>query len=207
MTAATLRWTTQPDEPRGVVLVLHGGRERSHRSVPPWSPALLRMLPFASAVAAAPPGGLAVVMLRYAHRGWNGVDASPVRDARRALEQVEVRHPGVPVGLLGHSMGGRVALHLGDDPRVTALVALAPWVTPADRPVSHDGLQALFMHGTRDRVTSLAASRRMARAMAELGADVTYEAVEGEGHAMLRRPRLWHRRAAEYLAHRLVPDR
>jgi dipeptidyl aminopeptidase/acylaminoacyl peptidase len=63
------------------------------------------------------------------------------------------------------------------------------------------------MHGTRDRVTSLAASRRMARAMVELGADVTYEAVEGEGHAMLRRPRLWHRRASEYLAHHLVPDR
>lgn len=207
MATPRLRWTKRIDEPRGVVLVLHGGRERSHRAVRPWAPALLRMLPFASAVAAAPPGDLAVAMLRYAHQGWNGAAASPLQDARAALHQVEARHPGVPVGLLGHSMGGRVALHLSDDARVAALVALAPWVTATDRPAVHDGLRALVMHGTRDRVTSAAASRRMAEAMAALGADVTYEAVRGEGHTMLRRPWLWHARAAKYLAQSLHPGR
>ena len=53
---------------------------------------------------------------------------APSPDTRLALEQIAAKYPGVPIGLLGHSMGGRVALHLADDERVSAIVALAPWV-------------------------------------------------------------------------------
>lgn len=204
MRAPRLLWSTDVDEPRAVVLVLHGGKSRSNRRVRAWQGAVLRMAPFASAVADAGEGAIAVASIRYAVRGWNGATANPVADTRLALEQITAKYPGVPIGLLGHSMGGRVALHLADDERVSAIVALAPWLEPHDRARGHRGLHALFMHGTLDRMTSPRASRAMATAMADLGVDVTYDAVQGESHAMLRQAARWHRESAAFLAIHLL---
>ena len=206
MPAARLLWSTEVENPRAVVLVLHGGRSRGRGAVRPWQGAVLRMGPFASAVAQAGEGEIAVAALRYAVRGWNGDEASPLADTRLALEQIAARHPGVPIGLLGHSMGGRVALHLADEPRIQAIAALAPWVERPDQPRSHPGLHLLVMHGSMDRMTSAKASRAMATAIEGLGADVTYERVTGDTHAMLRRAQHWHERSAGYLAHNLLED-
>ena len=204
MPAARLLWPSEVEHPRAVVLVLHGGRSRGRGAVRPWQGAVLRMGPFASAVAQAGEGEIAVSALRYAVRGWNGDEASPLADTRLALEQIAARHPGVPIGLLGHSMGGRVALHLADEPRIRAIAALAPWVEPRDQPRSHPGLHVLFMHGNLDRMTSPRASRAMATAMAGLGAEVSYESVKGESHAMLRQAPRWHREAAAFLVGHLL---
>jgi alpha-beta hydrolase superfamily lysophospholipase len=162
------------------------------------------MVPFAAAVTAVGRGKIAVASIRYAVRGWNGADQSPLADTRLALEQIEAKYPGVPIGLLGHSMGGRVALHLADDERINAIVALAPWVEPRDRPRSHPGLSVLFMHGSQDRMTSPSASLTMANAMARLGTDVSYESVKGDSHAMLRQASRWHREAATFLVGHLL---
>nr|WP_272955455.1 alpha/beta hydrolase [Pedococcus badiiscoriae] len=197
-------WPTEVDQPRAVVLILHGGKSRSRRPVRPWQGAVVRMAPFARAVAEAGGGAIAVASIRYAVRGWNGEAASPVADTRLALEQIAARHPGVPIGLLGHSMGGRVALHLADDERIDAIAALAPWVERQDRPRWHRGLHVLFMHGTLDRMTSPRASRALATAMGALGADVRYDAVKGESHAMLRQAARWHRESADFLATHLL---
>lgn len=204
MPASRLLWAPQVGQPRAVVLVLHGGRSRSRQAVRPWQVAVLRMVPFAAAVTAAGKGKIAVASIRFAVRGWNGAEQSPVADTRLALEQIAAKYPGVPIGLLGHSMGGRVALHLADDERVSAIVALAPWVEGQDRPRSHRGLHVFFMHGSLDRMTSPRASRAMATAMAKLGADVTYESVKGDSHAMLRQAGRWHREAAAFLAGALL---
>lgn len=204
MRAPRLLWPIEVDQPRAVVLVLHGGKSRSHRPVRPWQGAVLRMAPFARAIGEAGEGDIAVASIRYAVRGWNGDKASPLADTRLALEQIAARYPGVPIGLLGHSMGGRVALHLADDERVTAIVALAPWVEAQDRARWHRGLHVLFMHGTLDRMTSPRASRALATAMGALGADVTYDAVRGESHAMLRQAARWHRESADFLATHLL---
>ena len=204
MPASRLLWTAEVDHPRAVVLVLHGGKSRSRQPVRSWQGAVLRMVPFAGAVASAGDGRIAMASLRYAVRGWNGAEQSPVADTRLALEQIGAKYPGVPIGLLGHSMGGRVALHLADDERVRAIAALAPWVESQDPPRSHPGLHVLFMHGNLDRMTSPRASRAMASAMARLGADVSYESVKGESHAMLRQASRWHREAAAFLACHLV---
>lgn len=204
MSASRLIWAPQVGQPRAVVLVLHGGRSRSRQPVRPWQVAVLRMVPFAAAVAAAGKGKIAVASIRFAVRGWNGAERSPVADTKLALEQIEAQYPGVPIGLLGHSMGGRVALHLADDDRVSAIVALAPWVERQDRPRSHRGLHVLFMHGSLDRMTSPRASRAMATAMAKLGADVSYESVKGDSHAMLRQASRWHREAATFLVGHLL---
>jgi alpha-beta hydrolase superfamily lysophospholipase len=201
--APQLTWHTEVEDPQAVVLVLHGGMSRSRRPVRPWQPAVWWMRPFAEAVADAGNGSLAVARLRYAVRGWNGPDASPLADARAALDQLADRHPGVPVGLLGHSMGGRVALHLAADGRVRAVAALAPWVERADVARSHPGLHVLVMHGTADRVTSPTGSRLMADAMADLGADVTYESVRGATHAMFRPYRRWREEPARFLVRKL----
>jgi len=207
VSASRLIWAPHAGQPRAVVLVLHGGRSRSRQAVRAWQVAVLRMVPFAAAVATAGKGKIAVASIRYAVRGWNGVEQSPLGDTRRALEEIEAKYPGVPIGLLGHSMGGRVALHLADDERVPAIVALAPWVEGQDRPRSHPGLHVLFMHGSLDRMTSPRASRAMATAMAGLGADVSYELVKGDSHAMLRQASRWHREAAAFLiSHLLAGD-
>ena len=86
----------------------------------------------------------------------------------------------------------------GDD-RVAALVALAPWVERSDVATGHPGLRALVMHGTRDRITSPRNSRAMAEAMSALGVDVTWRAMEGETHSMLRQAARWHRESAQFL--------
>jgi len=186
------------------VLVLHGGRARSRSPVRGWQAAVWRMRPFEHAVARAGRGRVAVASIRYAARGWNGAEASPVVDTRAALEQLASRHPGVPIGLLGHSMGGRVALQLADDGRVMAIAALAPWVEAGDRPRWHRGLQVLVMHGSRDRITSPGRSRAHTEAMAALGADVTYVSVEGDNHGMTRRAQRWHRESADFLVEHLT---
>lgn len=199
MNEPELRWTHEAKEPRGAVLVLHGGRSTSQMPTSWWNVAVLRMMPFAWTVASESHGHLSVAVLRYAVRGWNGSAASPVADARSALDEVAARHPGLPLGLLGHSMGGRVAFRLAGDDRVAALVALAPWVERKDVATGHPGLRALVMHGTRDRITSPRNSRAMAEAMSALGVDVTWRAMEGETHSMLRQAARWHRESAQFL--------
>lgn len=203
---AQLTWPVEPDEPSAVVLVLHGGRDRSQAPVREWQTAVLRMRPFAGAIADASDGRIAVAAIRYAVRGWNGAAASPLRDTELALEQVTGRHPDLPLGLLGHSMGGRVALQLGGDERVHAIAALAPWVEPQDPVRSHPGLHVLIRHGTRDRMTSPKRSKAYAEALAARGVDVTYESVGGGDHAMLRQASQWHQRTADYLVRQLLTD-
>jgi predicted esterase len=200
VSSAELKWTHEAAEPRGVVLVLHGGKSNSLMPTSWWNLPIVRMMPFAWAVASESQGELSVAVLRYGVRGWNGATASPVADAELALEQVAARHPGLPIGLLGHSMGGRVAFRLAGDARVSALVALAPWVERSDVARGHAGLRALVMHGTRDRITSPRNARAMADAMAALGVDVTWRAVEDETHSMLRQAGMWHRESGRFLA-------
>ena len=106
-----------PDEPAGVVLVLHGGADTGHRPVTWAGLAVLRMLPFAVALRHRAGSRLAVVRLKYRVKGWNGIEQDPVHDARWALERIRRILPGAPVALVGHSMGGRVALQLAGGPR------------------------------------------------------------------------------------------
>ncbi|WP_027940647.1 serine aminopeptidase domain-containing protein [Amycolatopsis taiwanensis] len=184
---------------RAVTLVLHGGAEAGLRRTYPWGPAYLRMLPLARAVRWAAAGhGVEVRVLRNRVRGWNEPDLHPVVDARWALARIRAEHPGIPVFLLGHSMGGRVALRVADDPAVTAVCALAPW-TPDGEPVDGvAGRDVVIAHGTLDRTTKPAESYTFAwRARAQAARVARFE-VLAEGHAMLCRPRVWDRLVGEF---------
>ncbi|WP_370942458.1 alpha/beta hydrolase [Amycolatopsis sp. cg5] len=179
---------------RAVVLVLHGGAERGLSPTKPWRLAYLRMVPLAKAVhRAARERGVEVRQLRNRVRGWNAPDLDPVKDARWALERIHADHPGVPVILIGHSMGGRVAFRVADDPAVVAVCGLAPW-TPAREPVAAlDGRTVLIVHGTSDRMTDPAESFFYAgRAQPGASRLARFE-VAAEGHAMLRRASVWTR--------------
>jgi pimeloyl-ACP methyl ester carboxylesterase len=173
----------------GAVLVLHGGQENSTAPSAPWQPAYVRMIPFARDLRRAP--GVAVWQLCNRYRGWNAPDLDPVADARWALDRLREAHPDVPVVLVGHSMGGRVALRVADDPAVTGVCALAPW-TPEGEPVAQlADRTVLIAHGDRDRMTDPALSYTYAERAKEVTDAVARFEVRGEGHALLRRYRVW----------------
>jgi dienelactone hydrolase len=188
--------------PQAVALVLHGGREHGLDPVPPLALAYLRMVPFARDLARRP--SLAVFQLRYRVRGWNAPQLDPVRDARWAVDRISDKFPGVPVVLVGHSMGGRVAFRVADDPAVTAVCALAPWCPPADPVAQLAGRDVLIAHGTADRTTNPAESKAYARRASEVAADVRLEWVQGDGHALLRKPRVWRDLVRQFVLGQLV---
>lgn len=189
-----------PGEPRAIALVLHGGRSRSTSPVRTRQLAVLRMKPFATTlVRAGSAHGLVVARLRYRVRGWNGTEQSPVPDVRWALDRLAERFPGLPAGVVGHSMGGRAALYSAGHPAVRCVVGLAPWIEPGDPVVQLAGRRVLIAHGDGDRMTSASASAAYAREAESIAASVSHVSVRNEKHAMLRRARLWHELATGYV--------
>ncbi|WP_426999115.1 alpha/beta hydrolase [Pseudarthrobacter sp. N5] len=178
---------------KGVVLLLHGGRSRSYNRVRAGNLSPARMVPVARHLQrAGGRHGLAVWSLRNSVRGWNGEDMSPLQDARWALGRIRQEHPGVPVYLVGHSMGGLTAVCAADDPQVDGVVALAPWLsgeTPAARVA---GRKVLIVHGTEDRLTSPAESLKFARRAAPETESLQYVSLKGAGHFMFRRLAVWN---------------
>jgi pimeloyl-ACP methyl ester carboxylesterase len=178
---------------RALALILHGGRARSTAPATDRQLAVLRMLPFATALhRAGGADGLAVARLRYELRGWNGEHRSPVRDAERALAQLSARFPDVPIALVGHSMGGRAAVYAAGHTGVRAVVGLAPWLEAGDPVAQLAGRRVLLAHGTRDRMTSAAATARFAERASRTADAVTFVSVAGGRHAMLARANVWH---------------
>ncbi|WP_425557693.1 alpha/beta fold hydrolase [Kitasatospora cystarginea] len=192
-----LAWRVRPAAPVAAVLVLHGGEVASEARPGPVNLPGLRMTGFVRAVARATAGDeVAVGVVRYRYRGWNGERADAVRDTTAALHDLAEELGPVPTVLIGHSMGGRAALHAAGHPCVTGVVALAPWC-PADDP--HEQLkdrQLIALHGDRDRVTAPADTLRFAARARSAGARVAGYTVHGSGHALLRRASDWHRATA-----------
>jgi pimeloyl-ACP methyl ester carboxylesterase len=182
----------------GAIVVAHGGKSASTEPVTPLQPAVLRMVPLTLAIRYALRGsGAVVVQPRYQLRGWNGELASPVPDLGEVLDQIGARFGGIPVVLIGHSMGARAAIRVAGHPAVTAVAGLAPWL-PEGEPVNQlAGRRILLVHGTADEITDPAdtwAYAERARAVTRVSA---IEVLGGE-HTLLRRASLWHRIAADF---------
>lgn len=184
---------------RAVALVLPGGRADSFEPTTARQLSGVRMRPFAASLHRnGARHGLEVWTLRYRVRGWNGSQASPLADVTAVLQQVRDRHRDVPVVLVGHSMGGRIAMRLAGDESVVAAVGLAPWL-PDGEPVDQiSGRRILLAHGDRDGVTSLRLTQRFAQRAAPYAAQLDLVVVRGERHAMLLRARTWHRLATAF---------
>jgi hypothetical protein len=90
-------------------------------------------------------------------------------DYRAALDYAAARFPGVPLWAVGMSFGAWVATTVGAaDPRVTALLAVAPAVGHYD----FDGLKtagkpAFVIHGEEDELAPIRQVRRLYGEMAE----------------------------------------
>jgi alpha-beta hydrolase superfamily lysophospholipase len=196
-----------PQHPEGVVLVLHGGAQASRMPVAWWRMAVLRMAPFASTIVRRAGDDLAVLRLKNRVRGWNGSRQDPVHDARWALDRIRRTLPGLPVVVVGHSMGGRVALQLSGEPDVVGVAALAPWVE-SDVRQPPPGVAVLLVHGSRDRITDPRRTDVLARRYAGSGVDLRYVQVEGGTHPMLKDAVLWHDTVADFVTDVLIdPDR
>ena len=79
------------------------------------------------------------------------------------------------------------------------MVALAPWLSP-ETPASAGGrAKVLIVHGTGDRMTSPAQSLKFARRAAGPAASMQYVSLQGAGHFMIRRVRLWHSLATGFV--------
>ncbi len=198
-----------PDDPQAVVLMLHGGKARGLDPVDERSASWRRSRWMMAALAPRfLKAGLSVWLLRYGVRGWNagsGADPSPVPDARWALDEVRREHGDVPVVLLGHSMGARTAVAVADDPSVTGVVALAPWL-PADDPVQPlTGKHLAAAHGSTDPITSAQQTRTFVQRARQVTASAEFEDLGRVGHYMFRRIPAWNafavRRSVAFVHH------
>lgn len=198
--------TQVPDDPDGVVLVLHGGASRGgDMRVSPTQLSVIRMVPIARRVAHAGRGRLAVFRLLNSVRGWD-TKHTPVDDVHWAIEQMRARFsPEMAVCLVGHSLGGRAALLAAGDESVRSVAALAPWVYPDDGEINLTGRRIVIVHGTADHIAKPANSAAVARALART-AQVSYVRVEGGKHAMLRHHDQFDGLAANFAAATLLGD-
>jgi pimeloyl-ACP methyl ester carboxylesterase len=176
--------------PRAVVLVLHGGRAHSHESGERKRLSYWRMVPFARMLARH--RELAVYLLRYRVRGWNAPDRDALRDARWAVADAGRRHPGAPIVLVGHSMGGRAALAAAGEDGVVAVCGLAPWLDGSDPVAQLADRSVLIVHGDRERFTDPRASYEYAVRAKRVTDHVARFDLPGAGHYMLIRAADWH---------------
>lgn len=193
-------------QPRGVVLVLHGGASRREiTGVSPAQLSVVRMIPIAWRIGREGRGELAVFRLLNSRRGWD-TKHTPVHDVHWALDRIpEILGRTLPVCLVGHSLGGRAALLAAGEPSVASAVALAPWVLPSDDPSNVEGKPLLIVHGSEDRVGSPTRAAALA-ARLRGRTEVSFVLVDGARHAMLRHHGEFSRRAAEFAAETLLRD-
>ncbi len=102
-------------------------------------------------------------VLRFNFRGAGasegGFDNGPGEQAdfRAALDYMAAQYPGAPLWAAGMSFGAWVALSVGvDDPRVTALIAIAPPITRYDfSTVTGSAKPKFFIQGEFDELCFL----------------------------------------------------
>lgn len=192
MTDPHLTTYDAPGAARAVILVLHGGKPRSSETIDGRSASWGRALWLQRSIAArAHEAGVGVWLVRYLERGWNGgVDRAA--DARWALDTVRATHGAVPVVLLGHSMGARVAVHVADDPSVRGVVGLAPWWSAQDPVSTLAGRRLVAAHGRRDRITSFAETARYVERARSVARSAELHDMGALGHYMITGSRRWH---------------
>ncbi|WP_341927700.1 alpha/beta fold hydrolase [Nocardioides psychrotolerans] len=178
-------------EPRGVVLMLHGGKQASMQSVDHRSASWRRFAAMQRSITPrAHAAGVSTWLLRYTVRGWN--HGAPVDDARWAIEEVRRELGDVPVVLLGHSMGGRTAVHVADAPSVVGVVAVAPWWSPEDPVHTLSGRQVHAAHGRTDKITSARMTRAYLERATPIASSASFTDMGRVGHYMFRRVDAWN---------------
>lgn len=197
---------TPPGLSRAHVLVLPGGRPVGAEQARPWHLPQIRMSAFTSTLRSRlRPHDITVEQVHYRYRGWNGTHMSPVRDALEALDRANKRGQ-TRIGLVGHSMGGRVAAHLASQEGVESVVALAPWWPENDAEHIPAGRHLLVAHGTDDRSTDPRATQSQTMAARDRGVKARWRPLPGAGHFMLTDPRWWATTTTDFLVCTLATE-
>jgi pimeloyl-ACP methyl ester carboxylesterase len=185
-----------PADATELIILAHGGEEDSREPAGAWRAAILRMWPFVRAARSGAPGA-AIGLMRYRYRGWNGADADPVADLHAVLDRLPPRITRVV--LIGHSMGGRVIVAVGNHPLVDGILALAPWLPDGEPLVPLRG-PVVFAHGTADRITDPARTAAYTKRLRASGVPVALLSVADEDHTMLRRSPDWNALVRDFAA-------
>ncbi|TDO49256.1 putative esterase [Kribbella sp. VKM Ac-2527] len=189
-----------PSDATDLVLLAHGGLERSLAAPRAWRPPILRMWPLALAARSAAPDA-AIGLMRYRYRGWNAPSAHPAEDLRTVLDRLTTRFNRVL--LIGHSMGGRAIIAAGNHPLVSGVLALAPWLPDGEPLVALRG-PVVLAHGDLDRITDPRQTAQYAARLRIAGHPVGLLTVTGEKHAMLHRSPDWSELAHRFVDHALT---
>jgi pimeloyl-ACP methyl ester carboxylesterase len=140
-TGAEARWTGTPG-PRAVICV-NGGTSAELPGT--WS-ASIEWLVERLAANGTP---LPFLEVRYRIKSWRRLPLC-IEDARAAIGVA--RATGADeIALLGFSMGGAVSVHVANDPAVSTVIALAPWLYPELDVSTLDGRRFAVLHGSLDR--------------------------------------------------------
>ncbi|AKT50546.1 alpha/beta hydrolase family protein [Arsenicicoccus sp. oral taxon 190] len=202
MTRARVALLHAPAKVRGIALLLHGGPVSSTKPDLRLSPAYLRMLAFGPTLVARSHGHLVVAALRYRMQGWNEPDAPAVQDAEDALDRIQARYPDRPIAVIGHSMGGRVALRVAGHSAVRVVVGVSAWLPETDPRPPVDGRSVLLLHGTHDLITPWKRSRQLAEDLRADGVDATFVPLPRRGHNLLLTTDP-HRAVADFVVDRM----
>jgi pimeloyl-ACP methyl ester carboxylesterase len=149
--------------------------------------------------------------VRYRIKSWNRLDWC-VQDAREAMDAIGADR----LVLVGFSMGGAVAIRAAGDPRVEAVLGLAPWIPDRLDVGTLRGKRLDVLHGSLDRWlpgipgVAPAGSRRGFERARAAGARGEYTIIPGALHGIalrahrgralpLPRARTWARLAARGL--------
>lgn len=179
--------------PAAMVLVLHGGKDRSRAEV------TRRSLSWQRGAALGRTLGrqlhdarVGVRLLRYRSIGWNGDGADKIADALWALDRIDDEVGEVPVVLVGHSLGGRTACHAADHRLVLGVVALAPWLPPDESVAALAGKQLHAAHGRRDRITSARDTHAYVERARAVASAASFTDMGDRGHYLLTGIRAWN---------------
>ena len=176
---------------RGIVLLAHGGRESGTGRPSRLSPAALRIAPLQLDLhLAGRARGLLTCAIRYRMAGYN--DGAPVDDARTLLAELAEAHPGLPVCLVGHSMGARACLRAAGAANVVAVAGLASWLPPGEPVEQLAGREVLLADAMRDRVVNPANCLAFAERAQPHAARLCRLELRDANHSMLRRAPTWH---------------